>query len=977
MARFVGRDAELSAVDAALTSARAGRGVALLVGGEAGIGKTSLATVALERAVARGFGTTWGRAWEWGGAPTYWPWLQVVRELTAGVEGDALRVLLCSGAAHVAQLVPEVRERCPGLPPLPHLEGAAARFALFDATTQLLRRAGEATPRVLVLDDLHAADEPSLLLLQFVVQALPALPVVVIATYRDTPGEAPAAVASLLHGIARGSQHLRLVGLSRPQIAALVETDDATATALHDASGGNPFFVGELALARSVGGIPASVREVLERRLARLSGESRELLACASSFGREVEAAALRAVCELDDARFHAALEEAHHSGVLVAGQRGSHAFAHALLRETVYEALGAPARWALHLRAARALEARRARGGDASSATLAHHYLAAVPGDPSAAELGISYASKAGDEAMRLSAYEEAVRHYEAGVGAAATHAVAALRCELMLQLASALIAADRRARAREVLVAAREVARTAQRHDQVARAALELARTIDHNVTDAAVTAALEEALETVGREPSAMRARLLAALAMALWPNRALRKRHAQLTADALALAHEVGTPAALAPALLARLQTLMDPVLAEERCALATELVEIAGAGNDPLLEVDARRARLRALLELGDRDAAEADFVATLRLAESVRQPRMLQNAYMREGLRTLLAGEFGEARRWQEKSFAIAQETGDASAEFIRVCNGGLVAMDVGEPSELEPLVPQWRVAMDLWRNYTSVVPAKLMLILAVLGRPEEPRTWLDRASADGFALLDGDGEGLAALCCVAELCAQLGVREHAEVLYARLLPFEHRVALMALAHCMGAGAYFLGLLATALGRFDDAARHLEEAIALHARLRSAPLLAHAEGALARALRGRGAAADLARARTLEAQARQRATQLGMKTLLAQLPALDAAVATAPPADAAAPGTFRREGDQWTIELGGQLAHVRDAKGMRHIARLLERPDGELHVFDIAEPPAESLDAAPVLDARAKAAYRERLTDRRDALAAA
>ena len=182
---LVGRDGELAELLAGLDAAAGGSGRLFLLAGDPGIGKSRLAGEAAARARDRGVTVAWGRCWEAGGAPAYWPWVQALRTLVRGVDSEQLRAQLGAGAPFVAQIVAEVAELLPDVrPPLP-MGAEGARFRLFDAVAGFLRNAGAGQPLMLVLDDLHAADAPSILLLRFAARELGEARVVVLGAYRD------------------------------------------------------------------------------------------------------------------------------------------------------------------------------------------------------------------------------------------------------------------------------------------------------------------------------------------------------------------------------------------------------------------------------------------------------------------------------------------------------------------------------------------------------------------------------------------------------------------------------------------------------------------------------------------------------------------------------------------------------------------------------------------------------------------------
>ena len=250
---LLGREREMAALRAALASASRGRGRLVLLSGEAGIGKTRLADAFAVEARDHGARVAWGRCWEAGGAPVYWPWLQAVRSLLRDIEPDDLRRLVGPDGSHLAQVLPEVRDVLPELPGLQDDDSDSARFQLFDSFSRLLRNAARDGPIVLILDDLHAADEPSLLLLRFVSMDLADTGIVVLAVYREGELAATDPRIGLLAEVARVSSAERLdpPGLTVDEVARYIELAaserpaDGLAEAVHRETEGNPLFVGE------------------------------------------------------------------------------------------------------------------------------------------------------------------------------------------------------------------------------------------------------------------------------------------------------------------------------------------------------------------------------------------------------------------------------------------------------------------------------------------------------------------------------------------------------------------------------------------------------------------------------------------------------------------------------------------------------------------------------------------------------------
>jgi DNA-binding SARP family transcriptional activator len=304
---FVGRRRELAQLTQALEDALAGQGRLVLLTGEPGIGKSRLADELAAKARQRGATVLAGRCWEAGGAPAYWPWTQSLRAYVRDSHAAALGVQLGAGAPDLAQIVPELRQRFPDLPPPPPLEPGGARFRLFVATAEFLRTAAQHRPIVLVLDDLQGADPPSLLLLRFLARELGSARLLLLGTYRSVDPQPGQPLTEMLDEVAREpvTRHLSLRGLSESEVGEylrLTASEMASpqiVAALYGRTEGNPLFVGEIVRLLSVEGavsegldesrltIPRSVRGVIARRLTHLSPESNRVLLLASVLGRE------------------------------------------------------------------------------------------------------------------------------------------------------------------------------------------------------------------------------------------------------------------------------------------------------------------------------------------------------------------------------------------------------------------------------------------------------------------------------------------------------------------------------------------------------------------------------------------------------------------------------------------------------------------------------------------------------------------
>jgi DNA-binding SARP family transcriptional activator len=438
---FVGREQELQRLGDALDDALAGQGWLVLVSGEQGIGKTRVATELALRAERRGAQVLWGRCYEREGAPPYWPWVQVIRGYVRD-RPDLAGAGLTRYGSVVAELVPELRERLPDVAPPPGLrEPKDERFRLLDAIALFLVQASRAGPLAIVLDDLHASDADSLLLLEFVARQLVDAHVLVLGTYRDVELTRGHRLVETLAELTREDRVERLVlgGLSEQEVAQLVdasiEAPSSTGLArdVHEQTDGNPLFVTEVVrlLAdesdRSGPGrsahhgeavrVPEGVRVVIGRRLDRLSAECYEVLRLGALVGREFGQGQLVALTDAD--HLDDLLQEALDAHVLeeVSEAPGRLRFTHRLVQETLTTELSTTKRVRAHARIGQALEEYYGNAADEHAAELVRHFAEAetVLG---AAGL-IRYSRAAGAQALVAHAYDEAREHFQRALDA------------------------------------------------------------------------------------------------------------------------------------------------------------------------------------------------------------------------------------------------------------------------------------------------------------------------------------------------------------------------------------------------------------------------------------------------------------------------------------------------------------------------------------------------------------------------------
>ena len=439
---FVGRQREMGELKACLEDALSGRGRLVTLVGEPGIGKTRTALELATYAGLRQAQVLWGRCYEGEGAPPYWPWVQAIRSYARDVDPEQLRSDMGAGAADISQVVSEVRDQLPGLEAPPQLEPEQARFRLFDSITAFLKNAGRRQPVVLVLDDLHWADHPSLLLLEFVVRELSNARVLIIGAYRDVELSRQHPLSKSLGELTRERlfQRVLLRGLDREDVGRFIELASGMTPprgmveAVHRQTEGNPLFVTEVVrllvqegeLTQEKAGqrdswsvrIPEGVREVIGRRLDRLSERCNETLTIASVVGREFTLEQLSPIIEdISGDRLLEVLDEALSARVIeeLPTAVGRYQFTHALIQDTLAGELSTTRNVRLHARIAEALEVLYGADAEAHAAELAHHF--AEGQTVLGAEKLVRYSRLAGERGLAAYAFEEALAHFERGL--------------------------------------------------------------------------------------------------------------------------------------------------------------------------------------------------------------------------------------------------------------------------------------------------------------------------------------------------------------------------------------------------------------------------------------------------------------------------------------------------------------------------------------------------------------------------------
>jgi tetratricopeptide (TPR) repeat protein len=969
-----------------------------LLAGQPGIGKTRLAAEIGHDAARRGAAVLWGRCWEGGGAPAYWPWVQIVRAHAPRCPRVELARQLGAGASLIAEIVPELRELLPDLPRPTHpIDSEEARFRLFDATGNFFRNASRSRALLLVLDDLQWADEPSLVLLQFLSRGLDDSRVLLLGAYRDVEAKAMPTVARRIAALTADAQVISLRGLGAAEVRLLVEASggqpgESMADAVHRATGGNPLFVLELVRLVAAEGRPAAsvpiperVREVIRRRAALVSADCRRILAAATVIGRDFDPAPLLEVCQMPRERLHALLSEAHAAELVVptSGAPGRFSFSHDLVRETLYDDLAYDERLEHHRLIADTLERLHAGDLDAHAAEVAWHLFEAIP--LGTADRAVEFSTRAGDRAAQQLAHEDASVHYERALQALARASASdePQRCRLWLSLGDARWWAGRLGDSRAAFRAAAEIAEQLGAAEEFARAAFGVGGRAAFGIGDdeTQLIGLLERALSMLDAKDSVLRAVVLARLSAALAFTKE-RTRGVALAACAVDMARRIGDRAILHLVLNISAHATWRPDNLEERLALSAEAVRLRDELGDAALVGSG--SRIYHLLETGDLAAAEVE--AEIRSPHALRCRFCAVWAVVHRAGKALLEGRLEEVEGLNRRALAMLDELQNENGQQFVVAQRAVLRREEGRLVEIADLIrtiAERYPALRVWR-------AVLAWTYVEGGRPVEAGTELERLATRDFADIPRDLFWLATTAILSEVVAALGDAQRAEPLYAALQPFSERYVLF-FNTCLGSASRALGILATTLACFDAAAAHFEEALQANARLGARPWVAHTQHEYARMLVARDRAGDREQARELLAQASHTARQLGMASLFARVEAVhrstgraEALAPAAPPATGAAGPSllFRREGEYWTVADHEIVARMRDAKGLRYIAALLREPGRELYAGDLlagdagatAAPRAALGDAGPRLDDASTHAYRARLAELREQL---
>ncbi len=632
---FVGREVERTELRRLLEQTAKGQGALAMIGGEPGVGKTRLCEELMAEARERNMTALIGHCYEMEGAPPYIPFVEMVEAGARLFPPETLREALGESAPEVAKLMPELRRLFPDIPSPPELPPEQERRYLFNGMREFIARTGRAQPLLLVLDDLHWADDSTLLLLQHIAQQLQEMPVLILGTYRDVELDVARPLARTLEELLRQRLANRITIRRLPEdgVSAMLralsgqEPPKPLVDAVYSETEGNPFFVEEVFQHLAEEGklfdakgrwrtdlevseldVPEGVRLVIGRRLERVGEECRRVLTSAAVVGRAFSFQLLEALGDVDPDALLDAVDEAERAQLIAAAEDGPEAqftFAHELIRQTLVSGLSLPRRQRMHLRVAEAMERAYARAPEEHAADLAHHlYQAGAAADP---EKTTRYLTLAGEQAFAAAAFEDALRHYEDALSLQPADDRQG-RADLLYKRGRALRSLGRWEDAltdwREALTAYEALADV----EAVGRVCWDIS---EQFVWVARWSESLEIArrgLAVLGERATADRCRLLAVASQAL----SLGGDHAagqSMIDQALEMADQLGEPRLTAHVLQYKAVLHWAYMQGREQLQAGRRAVDLLRSVGDPWFLADALWMRQWALLNLGSLDEA--------------------------------------------------------------------------------------------------------------------------------------------------------------------------------------------------------------------------------------------------------------------------------------------------------------------------------------------------------------------------------
>jgi tetratricopeptide (TPR) repeat protein len=932
---LVGRERQVRESQRLVDAVAGGNGHVLVLSGDAGAGKTTLAEEAVLLARARGIEIGWASCWRSAAAP-----LSVWTDLVADAGVDSASMPAAAGS---------------------DTDPEGARAAWVRAVARHVLDALHARPTLLVVDDLQWADPLSLHAVEALAGLLRSRAVGLLCTIRDEGTGASGRIAYL----AGRGRHVMVPPLTETELATLAteltgrQLTPSALSRLHDRTAGNVLFARELLAQDGYLTAPLDERRpsrsatvaIFAERAASLSSRCQQVLHAASVIGRRFRLDILAETLGADVYDLLGLIDEARAVGLLRGPGIGGFEFSHPLVAEACYEASGLPRRIRLHRDVAEAMERLRSRGIAIPAVEVAHHFVNAAAAG--VADKAADYAALAARDDMDLLAYEDAVRDFGLALRARELcEADDGVLAGLLLDLADAHAASGDRHAARESYERAARLARRHQWPDVLARAALgvgsgpggfESPPFDDHQI------ALLEEAACTTD---GPLRSLVLARLSVARALDARATAQRTALSTEAIALARDAGDPAALGYALASWCDVIAGPDSVADRLAAADEILDCAVTARDIRLELLGRRLRIVGLLEAGRIGEFDAEVAAFASSAERIGQPVYSWYVPLWHATRASMEGRFDAAERLRAAAASIGATAESENARMLVASQRALLQCELRES---EHAIEFFEQLLEQFPGYAIMALPALAYARAARGDAHGAREVIARFDITQYTIEALGSEFLTTVVMAAHAAWLAECTEHADTLYDALLPYRSSFAVDGIAgYLVGSIERTLGVLAAQRGDRDVAGAHFEAALEAHRRVRAPLLVAGTLRDAGSCLDDEGMIAEAARA----------------------FAAIGHHIPAGPHAD---PNgalveeryAFRHEGDVWRVAWDGQVAHVRHSKGMADLATLLAKPRTEAHVLDLIDAGAVLVagSTGEALDSTARHRYRARLEE--------
>ena len=926
----------MAMLEAALSDALSGQGRMVMLAGEPGIGKTRIAQELASHAQQKGAQVLWGWCYEREGAPPYWPWVQPIQSYVLDTVPDQLLAEMGPGAADIDELIPEIREKLPDLESPPALEPQQTRFRLFNSISTFLKNLAHSQPLVLVLDDLHWADTPSLLLLEFLARQMADSRILVIGAYRDIEVSSQHPLSESLARLSRSPafQRLALAGLTSEDVGPYVRAaggENASLeliNAIQAHTEGNPLFISEVirllrdqeSLGATGGanapvlGLPQGVLEVIGQRLNRLSEECLGVLTTAAVVGRQFDFNLLGILSEeTSEFRLLELVEKALETHILqeLPGQGDRYQFSHALVQQTLLERLSTSRKLRLHARIGETLETLYEDQPGDHAAELAYHFTEALP--VTGPGKLVKYSGLAGERALEGYAHEEALGHFRNGLVAK------------WVDLEGSIPAPDDESAALLYGLGRAQAATSGNSTSNMREGIINLKRTFEYYRQSGQKERALQVAqypmrisvgaqsdlIDLVGPavemapSDSPDAARLLSVYGRVLGLEEGRYDEGQEAFDRALVIAEHTGDVSLEMGALANSANVHFFHARQQEALQTSLRAIVLSHQMDDPKTEVAARYVAVVALRRTGNLQDAARHASAMRDLSEKIRDHFWLYQANWASEMVCATMGDWQGARNFSDGGMAISPRAPTLLSTRV-ILEYELGQFDEGSQFLVRLLdtadtFPNWPI---YWHAAVAHVVPYIALITGVPYRFDIAEKAAETVVSSPKAI---PHFSLTAQTGLALMAVMQGDRPACERWYALFLSVEHY-----LFYPLVRGR-LLGLLAQGASDLDKAVEHFEDALVFCRTLGVRPELAWTCHDWAEALLLRDRSGDHQKAKSMLEEALAISTELGMRPLMGRVAALQERAEAQPVRAPAYPdGLSQREVEVLLLIAGGK-----------------------------------------------------------------